>query len=816
MAEQPNLPTPDTSSQQLPAPIFCFHLLGELQISYRGQPLAPPPFRTRSLLAILLLNPRPQRRDRLASLLFPDSPERAGRRRMSDLLWLLRQSLPELHLDTNAQAMYLPPESRWLDVEAFRQTAAQPDLQDWQRALSLYRGDLLEGIYDDWLLIERETLYLHYLRLSHRACDELLQRQRIDELLPLAERLVRAEPYDEKALRTLMVAYRIAGRRGASLALYDRFLALAADELGAEPEPATKALAESIRYTSVHASPRPIAPPAGDDSPKLMLRQARAALTRGDRATAEDVLRRLRCHPGGCEDDACLLEVDIALLFEEYERADYLLEACDARRGSVLVRFARLALERRQPSAAHDAASAALIQAHETGDRQTEMEAVLTLALAQRQLGQSVQAARSAEQALSLARASASTEGIVRALTMKGHSHLRQGQYAEALSVYYEARSLAHEHDLRHYLAEALHRIAWIQSYQGDLVAALTNAQEALSIWRDLGIAGREASTLQNLAYALAQVGRTTESLHALEQAGLLCVQHGEPVRVAVNQYHLADTMLYHDDALAEKAIAITQAALSTFQAHDQPGWEAATLSTQGQARLIAEQHVAALDTFRRAYALYEQQGELAFLPELLACQGLAHLGLGQHEQALASTRRALLALAQGEVSDEAIPEIYYAHAMALAAGGEAHEARDYVKRAYQYLLAGAAQLKDEAARQAFFHHNPTTRRLMKEVYARGIAPAPVSGVVCRPLPARRSRRPVQVAWTVDAGPADTALKQAQGAIALRRARLSRLLQEAQVQGATPTVAQLAEALGISKRTVQRDLAALRRKEKVG
>ncbi len=66
------------------------------------------------------------------------------------------------------------------------------------------------------------------------------------------------------------------------------------------------------------------------------------------------------------------------------------------------------------------------------------------------------------------------------------------------------------------------------------------------------------------------------------------------------------------------------------------------------------------------------------------------------------------------------------------------------------------------------------------------------------------------VRWTVDAGPADAALKHAQGAIALRRARLARLLREAELQGARPIVAQLAEALDVSPRTVKRDLAALR------
>jgi len=783
-----------------------FFLLGELQIVFDGELLPLPPYRSHGLLAALLLRPHPQRRERLTGLLFPEMPERAGRRRLSDCLWLLRRALPQLPLEVNPQEMYLAAATRWLDVDAFRQAAAQSDLDDWLVALTLYRGDLLASVYDDWLLEERETLYLQYIRLSHRACDLLLQRREFQKALPLAERLVQAEPYDEQALRTLMRTYQAVGRRGAALAAYERFFALAADELGVEPEPATQALAQAIRCSGSPLNPAPVLPPSGDASPETLLHHARQALAQGDWATVRDVLRRLRAHPASHQDDVRLLEIDLALSSEKYDHAARLLEMCDPRQAPVLVRVAQLALERHRPSAARDAASQALVLANETKDRRSELEALLALAEAQRKLGQGVQAERTAEQALSLARARASLPEVARALVVKGYGYIRQGRYTQALSFLHEARSLAHEHGFR----RALGGIGVIQSYRGSPLSALAVAQEELSLWRDLDLPHRELGTLHNLSVSQCQLGRTTDSLRTLEQARRLCEQLGEPLRAAINEYHLADTLLYHDDALAPRAAAVIQGALADFQAHDQPGWEAAALVTLGLARWLEQKHDQALAAFRRAYALYERLGELGFLPELLAYQGLALLGLGQQEQALALTRRALLSLVQGEVSEEVISEIYYAHAIALVANGEEDQAGDYFHRAYQNLLAGAAQLEDEPARQAFFHRSPILRRLMQEVYARGIAAAPTAGVVSCRLPALRGTHLVQVRWTVDAGPADLALKQAQGAIALRRARLIRLKREAQAQGAAPTVAQLAEVLGVSKRTVQRDLAALR------
>jgi hypothetical protein len=168
------------------------------------------------------------------------------------------------------------------------------------------------------------------------------------------------------------------------------------------------------------------------------------------------------------------------------------------------------------------------------------------------------------------------------------------------------------------------------------------------------------------------------------------------------------------------------------------------------------------------------------------------------------------LGVAQEAVSEAVLSEVYYAHAMTLAANGDEEKSTAYLRRAYEMRLKVAAQIQDEPARQAFFARDPITRRMMQQVYARGIASTPTEGIITRWVPLSKGPLSVEVQLTVDAGPADRALKQAQGAIALRRVRLSRLLQQARAQGVSPTAAQLADLLGVSKRTVQRDLASLR------
>jgi DNA-binding transcriptional ArsR family regulator len=81
-------------------------------------------------------------------------------------------------------------------------------------------------------------------------------------------------------------------------------------------------------------------------------------------------------------------------------------------------------------------------------------------------------------------------------------------------------------------------------------------------------------------------------------------------------------------------------------------------------------------------------------------------------------------------------------------------------------------------------------------------------------VPAHRPSPPeetVTLIWTVDAGEPDAALARQEDKVALRRHRILRLLAETEAAGGLPTVVDLAGALDVSPRTINGDLAALRR-----
>jgi hypothetical protein len=66
-----------------------------------------------------------------------------------------------------------------------------------------------------------------------------------------------------------------------------------------------------------------------------------------------------------------------------------------------------------------------------------------------------------------------------------------------------------------------------------------------------------------------------------------------------------------------------------------------------------------------------------------------------------------------------------------------------------------------------------------------------------------------EITWTVDAGEEDYEVEQAHGRAAVRGVRIQRLLDEAICQGAVATQEDLARALQVSVRTIQRDCAEL-------
>lgn len=218
---------------------------GETPLTFAGRPKLLP------LWAYLLLHRhQPLPRERVAFALWPDEPEAIARANLRRHLYHLQRALPSAepsrpwilsatnHLQWNPEAPYT------LDVAEFeRLSQSDETLAD---AIACYRGDLLEQLYEDWILYERERLRDQYLTCLSRMALRLRSARRYPEALQYAQELLRLDPLREDTLRQLLALRYEMGDRAGALAEYERFARRLRDELAAEPMPETVALFQRI------------------------------------------------------------------------------------------------------------------------------------------------------------------------------------------------------------------------------------------------------------------------------------------------------------------------------------------------------------------------------------------------------------------------------------------------------------------------------------------------------------------------------------------------------------------------------------------
>jgi DNA-binding SARP family transcriptional activator len=141
----------------------------------------------------------------------------------------------------------------WLDVAAFEGSLARAEAEAGdggiaalREAVEAYRGDLLEGHYDDWLVEERERLRQRYLQTLERVAGLEEARGDLEGAIPSAERLLREDPLREATYRTLMRLYDARGDRARALRVYHACAATLERELGVEPSAPTREAYEAL------------------------------------------------------------------------------------------------------------------------------------------------------------------------------------------------------------------------------------------------------------------------------------------------------------------------------------------------------------------------------------------------------------------------------------------------------------------------------------------------------------------------------------------------------------------------------------------
>lgn len=195
-------------------------LLGEFRLLYKGE-IVPglEALRLQSLLARLVLHSEaPQARRHLAFTFWPDSSESQALTNLRRELHNLRQALPDpdQFLQVETKTLRWRPEAPYtLDVADFEQAIAtadrvRPTESDSNirniltAAVELYKGELLPGCYDDWIMPERERLHQKYLAALDQVSEVLQAQGNYRTAIRYAQRLLREDPLSEEGYRRLM------------------------------------------------------------------------------------------------------------------------------------------------------------------------------------------------------------------------------------------------------------------------------------------------------------------------------------------------------------------------------------------------------------------------------------------------------------------------------------------------------------------------------------------------------------------------------------------------------------------------------------
>jgi DNA-binding SARP family transcriptional activator len=241
--------------------VLTIRLFGQLQVQRDDQVLdAWNSRKGQELLAYLLLHrERPHTRQALADLLWPDSSTEQSMKYLRHTLWQLQTVLDHSIQVTDPESLGLNLNAGlWLDVMEFEQAYARVQGisgEEWdgqraqivQEALNLYRGDLLEGWYQDWCLFERERLQRMYLSMLEKLMAYCEAHGQYELGLECGTYALRYDAAHERIHRRLMRLYYLAGARTAALRQYERCVTLLREELGVDPSERTVALYRQIR-----------------------------------------------------------------------------------------------------------------------------------------------------------------------------------------------------------------------------------------------------------------------------------------------------------------------------------------------------------------------------------------------------------------------------------------------------------------------------------------------------------------------------------------------------------------------------------------
>jgi len=242
---------PEPSVKAEPGQALRIYALGQPRASLDGKSIQWPIQQSRDLFFCLLQHPQGLRKEEIGALFWPDhQPHKLDGIFRSTLYRLRRSVFRESVVYSDGVYRFNWDSDYWYDVKAFEallDQAEEAPLPEEERelleeALALWQGDYLEGIYDDWCVLERERLRELHLTACESLATLYARRGNLQDAVEAYQQLVALDPYREPAHRELMRCHYRLGDRAAAIKQYQSCVQILRDDLGLSPASETEAL----------------------------------------------------------------------------------------------------------------------------------------------------------------------------------------------------------------------------------------------------------------------------------------------------------------------------------------------------------------------------------------------------------------------------------------------------------------------------------------------------------------------------------------------------------------------------------------------
>ena len=220
-----------------------------------------------TILKYLLANrARPVSQDHLMGWLWPESNLKKARWSLNSAIHGLRKLLSECSASGSPNYVVLEegyyrlcPDIRvTTDVDEFdahyeegrrleKANRTEEAAAEYEEAIALYRGEyLVEDLYEDWTMVERERLSNAYIDMLWRLAVHYYETEQCQESIRACYRVLEKDRCHEESYRLLMRCYARLGLRGRALRQYRLCERILRQEYGTAPSPETRALYRSL------------------------------------------------------------------------------------------------------------------------------------------------------------------------------------------------------------------------------------------------------------------------------------------------------------------------------------------------------------------------------------------------------------------------------------------------------------------------------------------------------------------------------------------------------------------------------------------